>query len=178
MAIILGNIKIEPVYATWNAIDLGSLDGNVGVSFEEQSTDVLAHEKGTSVLTSIRTGRSFEITITLKETTVAQLKTIFGPTTTLVTPGGGTEVIGWGDDLNFASQISDSQKLIFHPVTLAGADESRDLSFWKAYPMPENFEFSGEDLFMVPVSFKIFPDLTKPLNVQWAVYGDSTQTFT
>lgn len=72
----LANIRVEPCMASWNGADLGYTDGDIEIKLEEQSVDVTAHQEGTNVLDSIRTGKSVEISLTLKETSVEQVKAL------------------------------------------------------------------------------------------------------
>lgn len=70
----IGNIKVKPVKVVWNGQDLGFTEGDVAFSPEEQVAEVTAHQTGTQVLDVIKTGVSAEMTITLKETSKAQLE--------------------------------------------------------------------------------------------------------
>lgn len=172
----ISNIKVEPVNVSWSGSALGFCDGDIEVSFEEQAVDVTAHQEGTNVLAAIRTGKNVELSLTLKETDAANLKTIFNNSqSSSYTPSGGTEVIGWGNKKDFSSVVSQAAKLVLHPVTATGLE--RDLAFWLAYPMPESIVFSGENPMTVAVTFKVFPDTTKKSEVRLGVYGDHTQTF-
>jgi hypothetical protein len=178
MSITVSNIIVEPMTVTFDDTDVGAIEGEVEIGFEEKMVDIKAHQTGDTVLDSIRTGRAIkEMKLTLKETSVAQVKAAFAAYGTLETPASGTEVIGIGLDKMFTSVSGDTAKLVLHPVG-AGTDKSRDWAFWKALPMPESIKFSGEKEETCSVTFKFYPDLTKPENVQYAVFGDHTQTFT
>lgn len=179
MAGTLGNIKVEPVTVSWGGSDLGFCDGDIEISFEEQGVEVTAHQEGANVLSQIRTGKSMEVTVTLKETSVAQLKALFAAGGASLTPAGvgATEVSGWGSSQDFTPMTDDAKKLVLHPVVLDAADKARDFAFWKAYPMLESINFSGENPSVVPVTFKVFPDLAKPAAIRLFVQGDHTQSF-
>jgi hypothetical protein len=82
MATLL-NIKVDPQVVQWNGTDLGFTDGDIELAFEEQGHEVQAHQEGTNILEMIRTGKNIEISLALKETSLAQI-------TTLLTAGGGT----------------------------------------------------------------------------------------
>lgn len=69
----LGNIRIEPQQVTWDGVDLGFTDGDVELNHEEPSSDITAHQKGTQVLDSIRTGQVLTVGTVLKETSIAQI---------------------------------------------------------------------------------------------------------
>jgi hypothetical protein len=83
MAGVLSNIKVEPCVAIFDGSDLGFTDGDIEVSMEEQGTEITAHQEGTNVLDMIRTGKMVELSLTLKETTVAKVAA-------LLAHGGGT----------------------------------------------------------------------------------------
>ncbi len=73
MAGTLSNIKVEPCAVFWNGSDLGFTDGDLSVTLEEKGVEITAHQEGTNVLDMIRTGKSAELSVTLKETTVAKV---------------------------------------------------------------------------------------------------------
>lgn len=173
------NIKVEPVEISWSGSALGFCDGDIAISIEEQMVDVTAHQEGTNVLTGIRTGKTAEVTVTLKETDSAQITKIFGPAAggSEYTPMAGTGVIGWGGSKDFTQNLTQASKLVLHPVVLASGDYSRDWAFWKAYPMPDSITFSGENPETISVTFKCYPDLTKQDAVRLFVYGNHTQNF-
>lgn len=155
---------------------LGLLDGDVEATFEEQALDVTAHQTGTTVLAALRQGVSCELGLTLKESDFDKFKAIFakgaGGTHT---PGGGTEVFGWGTEKQGTNTFIQSKRLILHPVNKQLADKSRDLCFWKAYPMPDTMTFSGENPQTLAVSFKAYRDESKPEAVNVFVFGDWSQ---
>jgi hypothetical protein len=176
----IGNVKVEPVNVSWGASALGFCDGDIEVTFEEQMVDVTAHQEGTNVLSALRTGKSAEISLTMKETSVGMLQTIFNNSQASgYTPSGAgaSAVIAWGGNRDFSSVLAQAQKLVLHPVVLGATDYSRDLAFWLAYPMPESVVFSGENPMTVAVTFKIFPDSTKASVARLGVYGNHTQDF-
>lgn len=179
MAVTTTNIRIEPCNVSWGGDDLGAIDGDIEVSFREDTKEIVAHQTGTNILDEIRTGKGIEaITITFKETSVDNLSTLFSAASSGFTPEDGTAVIGWGTDKDFSSLLEDADKLVIHPVAAASDDYSRDMAFWKAYPVPGSLTKSGENEDLVSVTFKIFPDRTLEPEVQYFVLGDHTQTFT
>ncbi len=78
---------------------------------------------------------------------------------------------GWGTNKDFISTAAVCRSLTLHPVALADTDQSRDLHFWKVYPMLEGFKFSGDKEMLVPLKFEIYPDFTKDAKVNYFVYG-------
>lgn len=78
MAANLANIKVEPCKVIWDDTDLGFTDGDIEVTPEEQGVEITAHQEGTNVLDMIRTGKSVEVSVVLKETTVAKVAAMLG----------------------------------------------------------------------------------------------------
>ncbi len=284
----VGNISVDPINAIWGGVDLGFIDGDVEVTMEEQSVDITAHQYGTNVLSAIRTGKSMEVSLTLKETSVAQLTTLInqggaagtataevstvvigsvtsinskyfdiwsandaiayrvwfdvnntgvapsstgktlvevdldatptvaeavtaltaaldglaaftavesGGTTVTITnasTGGSSDIVdgntgftfsvttqgsgtapGWGTSKDFTSVLTQAAKLVLHPVVLGSSVQTRDLCFWKAYPMLDSISHSGENPKLVSVTFKVYPDLNRNAQSQYFVFGES-----
>lgn len=80
----LSNIMVEPCNVSWNGTDIGFTDGNIEIKLEEKFAEIMAHQEGSNLIDMIRTGKNVEMSMTLQETSTAQL-------TTLLTAGGGTE---------------------------------------------------------------------------------------
>jgi len=164
------------------AVDLGYCDGNIEPSHEENMVDVTAHQTGSQVLSQIHTGNKVGVTITLKETSVSQLrKILLAEGNSLIPDGTGvssTEVMGFGTAQQYKQTLGRARKLKLHPVVLASSNLSRDLTFWKAFPKLPSINYSGEDIQVLPVEFMIYPDYTKDSRINMCVFGDSTQTLT
>jgi len=96
-----------------------------------------------------------------------------GFTVEVTTQGVDAGIIGWGTSKDFAGQFALAKKLTLHPKRLAATDHSRDFSFWKAYPMLESFTFSGEEILMFPVTFKVFKDPARPESINYFGIGES-----
>ncbi len=166
-----------------SAIDLGAIDGDVVPAKETSYLDVTAHQTGTNVLSHISTGMSLNLPLVLKETSTSQLRKIMatGEGDVLIPDGTGvssTEVFGWGNSRQFKQTIGRSRKLVLHPVTLPTSNKSRDITFWKAFPTFSEFTFSGENVLMLSVEFKIYPDYSKDSRVNFFARGDGSQTLT
>jgi len=101
-------------------------------------------------------------------TDVADFNTGF---TFAVTTQGISAVPGWGSGKDFTSMLTQAKKLVLHPVVNSATDYSRDLAFWKAYPLMDSITSSGENPKIVNVTFKIFPDLTRQAAVRLFVFG-------
>jgi hypothetical protein len=72
----VSNVRVQPCIAYWDEDDLGFTEGDIEIETEEQAVDVTAHQEGTNVLDAIRTGKTVAITLTLKETSLAQLQAL------------------------------------------------------------------------------------------------------
>lgn len=164
------------------AVDVGYTDGDIEITQENTNVDLTAHQTGTMVLGHISTGVSLSMSLTLKETSVSQLRKMWlGEGDSLIPDGTGvssTEVFGWGTSRQFKQSQPRARKLVLHPVVLASSNHSRDITIWKAFPKMPTITFSGEELFMQPVEFAIYPDYTKDSRVSMCSFGDSTQTLT
>lgn len=163
-----------------SAADIGYVDGDIEFSMPENLVDVVAHQTGTNVLSQIRTGKQVELTLSFKETSVAQMKKILRQAGGSFTPAGagGTEVIGFGTHKDFTQTITQAKKLVLHPVVLGSGDKSRDITVHYAYPMIDSIAFSGENPLVIPVTFKAYPKLTLNDRVEYFCYGDGSQTLT
>lgn len=163
------------------AAEVGYVDGSVELSMSEDLVDVTAEQTGSNVLSQIRTGKQVELKISLKETSKAQLKAAFvAGGMGSFTPAGasGTEVVGYGTYQDFTQTLVQANKLVLHPIKLAASDKSGDYTFHKAYPIIESLAFSGEEILMLPLTFKCYPDLTLNDRVEFFAYGDGSQTLT
>jgi hypothetical protein len=89
-----------------------------------------------------------------------------------VTTTGTNALTGWGKSKDFTGMMTEAAKLALHPVALDSSDKSRDLAFWKAYPMVGSIVKSGENPSTVSVTFKIFPDTSKADEVRLFALGD------
>jgi hypothetical protein len=158
-------------------LELGYLDGDIEVTFEEQVLDITAHQTGTTILTGLRQGIVNEITLTMKEADYDKYKELLlGTAGAVDTPSGGTEVMGWGTATLGQNVIIKARRLVLHPVALDAADKSRDLCFWKAYALPDTLTISGENPKTLGLSFKVYKDDSKPATINQFVFGDWSQS--
>lgn len=155
---------------------IGFIDGDVEISATEDLFDVVAQQTGTQIVDKIRTGNTIEnIAVAMKESTAAKLKVILEAGGASVTPGGGTEVTGWGESKRFTNISNETRRLIFHPVRNAAAVLTNDWAFWRAYPNLTGFNFSGESDQLISVEFQIIPDPLIADAQNQFVYGDHEQ---
>lgn len=157
-------------------LDLGLLDGDIEVAFEEKLFEVTAHQTGVTVLADLRQGVSATVSLVLKESDTEKLNELFAKAAGgSHTPVAGTELFGWGTSKQGSNTIIQARRLVLHPVRLLAADLSEDLCFWKAYPLPESLTFSGENPKIASVSFKTYLDDSKPEEVKLFAFGDWSQ---
>lgn len=156
------------------SFDLGLLSGDVEFAFEETLLEVKAHQTGTTLLADLRQGTVSSLTLTMQETHASALKEMFARAS------GGvdtvtTEVFGVGTSRIGTNTIIQARRLILHPEALGSSDYSRDMCFWKAYPLPESLVFSGENPQTLSLTFKCYKDDSIDEAVNIWVYGDYTQ---
>jgi len=159
------------------SLDLGYLDGDIEVTFEESVNDITAHQTGTTILASLRQGLINEISLTMKEISdLAKVKELMlGTAGATYTPSGGTEVMGWGTESLGANTIVKARRLVLHPVS-HGVAKTKDMCFWKAYALPDTLTISGENPKTLGLTFKVYRDDSKPEAVNQFIFGDWSQT--
>jgi len=171
----VSNVLVQPMEVTWSASALGFTEGDIEITFTEDIVDVTAHQEGTNVLSGIRTGKRAEVSITLKETNRALVKYMLEQSGQSITASGGSSaVVGWGSGRDFTQVLGQAAKLTLHPVTKAANDYSEDITFWKAYPKPDSFVFSGENPSTLTIEFMIYPDTSKADQARLGVIGNAT----
>lgn len=171
----VSNVLVKPMEVTWSASALGFTEGDIEITWVEDIVDVTAHQEGTNVLSGIRTGKRAEISLTLKETNRALVKYMMEQSGQSITASGGASaVVGWGSGRDFTQTLTQAAKLTLHPVTKAANDYSEDITFWKAYPKPDSFVFSGENPSTLTIEFLIYPDTSKADQARLGVIGNAT----
>ena len=155
---------------------LGLLSGDVAVTFEEATLELTAHQSSTSIRADLRQGVNATVALTLQESDTPLRKSMFTGTAGGAITGGTSEVFGWGSIKQGLSTITDAGRLIMHPVALDDSDLSRDLCFWKAYPLISSLTFSGENPEVMEIEFKCYLDDSKYAGINLFSFGDHTQT--
>jgi hypothetical protein len=156
--------------------ELGCIEGDIEVSFEESFIDVMCHAEGTTPVAQLKNGvSSVEVTLNLQETTKEKLKKMFVKTGGSFTPDGGTEIFGMGTFKNFENMFKYATKLRLHPVRLLDGDRSEDYTFHKSIPNLTGLTFSGENVFTLPLTFKVFPAENIDKRVNYFSIGDGSQ---
>lgn len=158
---------------------VGLIDGDIEVSALSRSpVDIMAHQKGTTVLGQIFTGSGNpEMTFNMKEVTLANYEKVlryaggtFYPVATSSTAG-----IGGGSKGLFGSPKF--VQVVLHPVRLNIADKTNDYCFWKCTMDLDSVAFSGENILTVPVNVKSFEADEKRPEIDVWMYGDWSQEF-
>lgn len=161
-------------------VDVGYTDGNIEVKMEDSKVEVKAHQEGASVIAALSNGKKIEVTLNLKETSVAQIKKVLRQASATYTPVGATptELVGWGTYGNFENLFNKASRLRLHPMKLDASDKTEDWTFMKAYAHPTTITFSGEEIFTIPLTFSCWLDKTLNSRIQYFAKGDSSQTLT
>lgn len=156
--------------------ELGCIQGDIEVSFEESFIDVTCHAEGITPVAQLKNGvSSVEVTLNLEETTNEKLKKMFTKTGGSFIPDNGSEVFGMGTFKNFENMFRYATKLRLHPVRLLDGDRSGDYTFHKAIPNLTGLTFSGENVFTLPVTFKVYPAEGINSRVNYFAIGDGGQ---
>jgi len=159
-------------------IEAGAIDGDIEISgLSPEEVDITAHESGTTVRGTLVKGyKPIEAKLTFKESDKATLKRAFaaaGQLPFVPVGAGATEVFGYGPQA-VGTQLPNTQ-LRLHPVQKADGDRSEDITIWKARGVFDALTFSGENIALLPLKFKVFADETKQKQIQFFCVGDGTQ---
>lgn len=156
--------------------ELGCIEGDIEVAFEESFIDVTCHAEGATPVAQLKNGvSSVEVTLNLQETTKEKLKKMFVKSGGSFIPDGGTEVFGMGTFKNFENMFKYATKLRLHPVRLLDGDRGEDYTFHKAIPNLTGLTFSGENVFSLPITFKVYPAEGIDSRVNYFSIGDGSQ---
>jgi hypothetical protein len=156
--------------------ELGCIEGDIEVAFEESFIDVTCHAEGATPVAQLKNGvSSVEVTMNLQETTKEKLKKMFVKSGGSFIPDGGTEVFGMGTFKNFENMFKYATKLRLHPVRLLDGDRGEDYTFHKAIPNLTGLTFSGENVFALPITFKVYPAEGIDSRVNYFSIGDGSQ---
>lgn len=154
--------------------NLGLLKGDIGPKFGPSNFSVLAHQYGKTPLASLNQGfEKIEVALKLLETDAVKLQTLYkiyggsqsGATTTVY--GAGSSVLG-------KNILIDAARLIFKPVN--ATDNTKNVNFPLALPVPGSLTFSGENPSELEVTFNGFIDLLLKPNINAMCIGDIFQT--
>jgi hypothetical protein len=157
-------------------VDLGCLEGNIGVAFTESFVDVKCHSNGATPVAQLKTGvESVEVTLSMLETTKDKIKAMLVKANGSFIPDGGTELMGMGTFKTFENMFKYASKLRLHPKRLLAGDLSEDWTFTKAMPNLTQIDFSGEEVLKLPVTFKVYPAQDVDSRINYWFIGDGSQ---
>jgi len=157
--------------------NLGCIEGEIAVSFEESFLDVQCHAEGVTPVAQIKNGVSkVEVTLNLEETNEEKLKKMFVKTGGSYVPDNGTEIYGMGTFKNFENMFKYATKLRLHPIRLLSGDLSEDFTFHKALPNLKGLTFSGTKVLTLPVTFKVYPADGVDSRINYFSIGDASQS--
>lgn len=160
--------------------EAGYIEGEIEFSgLGEDLEPITAQQKGTTILGHLRKGNpEMSVSVTLKETTAAQLRRIFLSGGGVHMPAGAsaTELLGIGVEKQFTSTYGQAKKMRLHPARNLSSNKSEDWNFWKAYLALDSLTFSGEAALVFPAKFMIYPDESKPRPIQYMAIGDGSQS--
>ena len=167
----LSDVKVKPMTVTWNGNDLGHSQGGVEIAIDVQSTDIVTDQTGTQPHDAVQTGVGITISMTLLELNADNFNRMISSATGGSAAGTDATVHGFGTSRNFVSMLTYGQQLQLRPV--GNSDNSEDFVFWKAVPIVESLSFASDATNSMSVSFRCFPDSTKPAAVSLGCFGDN-----
>jgi hypothetical protein len=153
---------------------LGATDGGVEIKFDIKMVDVKSDQTGDQLLDQINNATNVTVSMTMLETTTAMIKDLIGDVMgDTTTPGGGTEVIGFGESKRFSNIKQYAGELRLIPV--GASDRLRMHTCWKAVPVVESMTFKGTEVSKLPLKFNCFRDVTKLDEINVWAFGDTDQ---
>jgi len=156
--------------------DLGKTSGGIEVTMETTKVDILSDQTGALKLDSVLTGQSVEAAMSLLEMTQERWRTLVSTVTgDSFTPGGGTELIGYGESRLYASLLDLGGELVLHPTRLPASDRSKNITLWKSSPEPASINFSGEEPQVMEVAFVGLADPSVVEAIRIMAFGDNEQ---
>lgn len=155
---------------------LGSTSEAVSVSTEVTTVDVVANQFGSQILDQVISGVSVSISASLLEMTQERWESILGNGVGSVNEDGSSNVVGLGDAKNFQNLSDQDGRLIIHPKRLASTDRSADWVMWRSAPVPESFDFDGNALQSLAVTFTGYLTSNRDASINLFCRGDWTQS--
>lgn len=156
--------------------DLGKTSGGVTISMESTVAQIISDQTGQIPLDELLTGQTIEVSMSLLEMDLANWKKIVGGFAgESFTPGGGSELVGFGTSRLYASALDFGGELVLHPTRYPESDRSRNITIWKAAPKPSSINFSGSDPQIMEVTFTALPDTNLDPSINMMAFGDNEQ---
>lgn len=158
-------------------VDLGSTNGDIEFTVEEQTKEIKSPQTGDFVIGEIRRGATVEASFELKDTSIESIRrcmNFYGGT--IVTDDADSKVItGYGTSNLFKSTEDVADQLILRPTDLAAdSDASQDFTLHKAKLKLGQMTMSAENEFALPINAVGYLDLTKSSFGNLFTYGDAS----
>jgi hypothetical protein len=171
---VTGLVDGDTGYVITNVItgdgrDLGG-SGPVEVSFSVDATDIQATQLGTQILDQVVTATNLELSMELLELTKENWDLILGEVIGDKKTVGLDELTGLGESKRFKNMSQFSRELRLKPV--GSSDDSRNLHFWKVYPIIDNVNYAGDDISKMSLTWRALRDTNKDDKVNLMVFGD------
>ena len=157
--------------------EVGCIQGDIEISgFEQSKVGITCHDSGTTVVDEIISGYSQpELTLTFQKTDKQSLQDIFVMYgMSVFTPVGVDQAAVFGYGPANVGGSNPKVPLRLHPIEKDASDKSEDWNFWSAELGLDTLNFSGENVSVVPASFNIYPDSSKPKSIQFFMIGNAT----
>jgi hypothetical protein len=157
--------------------DLGSTNGDITFTVEEQTKEIKSPQTGDFVIGEIRRGATVEASFELKDTSIASIRralNFYGGT--IVTDDAASQVLtGYGTSNLFKSTEDVADQLILRPTDKASdADASEDFTIHKAKLKLGEMTMSAENEFVLPIKVVGYLDTTKSAFANLFSYGDAS----
>ena len=154
-------------------VDLGFLEGDIGLSFDPSNYEIKAHQTGTTPLAALYQGLSkLEAKTTLQETSASQLQLIYNVYGGTFTSTGGNSIYGVGSVAQGKNLLTEAGRLQFKPVN--ATDNSENVTMMLAIPVPGSLTFSGENPRKLEITWNGFVDPDFNTNANAIAIGDLT----
>lgn len=153
--------------------DLGLLQGNIEPTLTPANFPVLAHQSGLTPRALLSKGfEEVSVQTVLLETQASQLKEVYKIYGGVFTPDT-SEVFGVGTSKQGTNLLVDAARLILRPVN--ASDNTTDINFMLALPVPETLVLSGEEPRTLTVTWNGFIDEDIDPRVNVLLFGDASQ---
>jgi hypothetical protein len=150
--------------------------GGSTLTLETSGVELKSDQTAEIVIGESFTGSSATIDMPLIELDKEKLELILGQVTgDILTPGGGTSLVGYGESRLYQLLNALGGTLILHPIRLPDTDKSADVIVHKSAPLPQDINFSGSDIQTLNVTFKAYLDSSVNSKINLFAIGDWTQ---
>lgn len=150
--------------------------GGTSLSLETTSVELKSDQSGELILGESYTGSSATFEMPLIEINKEKLELLIGQVTgDVLTPSGGTSLVGYGESRLYKLLNDLGGQLILHPIRLPDSDKTNDVVVHRSCPMPQDLNFSGTDVQTLNLTFKAYLDSSVNSKINLFAIGDWTQ---